>query len=190
MRVRRSIGPLGAAAFALVLSAGLAGCQAVKDVQDAMEGRTPESEGGGSYASKGPNLSVPPDYTLRPPVGGGSSNDTKAASQAARARVFNTPAAAQSPPPGAGGYSAGERAFLKKLENSAGVQADPQVRQRIDQETQSTGEQEKQLVDKLLTWREAPSGKAAVAGQGVTEKPAEDSTVVIRKKRGLLESIF
>lgn len=156
-----------------------------------MEGRSPEGEASASTsAAKGPPLSVPPDYSLRPPAGGGSSADNKQASQTARSRVFNAPVG-QSPAAAVGpGATSGERAFLKKLESSAGAQPTPQIRQQIEQESRSTGEQEKQLVDKLLTWREAPDSKAAQPGSGVTEKPVDDTSVSIRKRRGLLESLF
>lgn len=181
-------------AFAVALLLGtLQACQSVQDVKDALEGRTPEAENTEVGYSKGPPLSIPPDYSLRPPVGGGSATDNKATSQVARTRVFNLPAspagnAAAQP---AQGPTAGERAFVKKLEAASGGPADPQIRQKVAQETQVSGEQEKQMTDKLLTWREAPASKNTQAGQGVTEKPAEENTnVVIRKRRGLLDSIF
>jgi hypothetical protein len=129
-------------------------------------------------------------------VGGGSSTDNKASSQVARTRVFNLPATPAAGTPGAPGQPAmgptmGEKAFLKKLEAASGGPADPQIRQKVASETQASGEQEKQMVDKLLTWREAPASKDTQSGQGVTEKPAEENTnVVIRKRRGLLDSIF
>jgi len=177
-------------ALATALSASLVACQSFQDIKDVMEGRSPEGDAGASNsAAKGPPLSVPPDYSLRPPAGGGGSTDNKQASQTARSRVFNAPVG-QSPAAAGPGATAGERAFLKKLENSAGTPPTPQIRQQIEQESRTTGEQEKQLVDKLLTWREAPEAKAAQPGSGVSEKPVDDTSVSIRKRRGLLESLF
>jgi hypothetical protein len=176
--------------LATILSASLAACQSIQDLKDVVDGKSADGEAAAaSSPSRGSPLSVPPDFSLRPPAGGGSSTDNKASSQTARARVFNSPVG-QTPAAAGPGATSGERAFLKKLENSAGTQATPQIRQQIEQESRSTGEQEKQLVDKLLTWREAPDPKTQSPGPGVSEKPVDDTSVVIRKKRGLLESLF
>lgn len=181
----------------LVLALGA--CQSVQDISDAIEGRAPEGEGPGVGPAKGPPLAMPPDFTLRPPLGGSGASDNRAAAQAARARTFSLPssggAAAASASAGqvaAQGPTTGERAFVKRLQGSTGP-VDSSVRSSVGGETQALGEKDEKFVDKLLTWKDAPppGGATSQSGQTVVEKPANDSPqVVIQRKRGLLDSLF
>jgi hypothetical protein len=178
----------------------LAACQSLQDVTDALEGRTPEDDGAGLGPAKGPPLTMPPDYALRPPLAGAGASDNRAAAQAARSRTFSLPssggpataASATSAPAPAEGPTAGEKAFVRHLQSSTGP-VEPGVRSKVGGETQALSEKDEKFVDKLLTWKDTPppAGATSQSGQTVVEKPANDSPqVVIQRKRGLLDSLF
>ncbi|MFO0995702.1 MAG: DUF3035 domain-containing protein [Alphaproteobacteria bacterium] len=180
------------------LGLALVACQSVQDITDALEGRSTEGEGPGLGPAKGPPLTMPPEYTLRPPLAGAGASDNRAAAQVARSRTFSLPSSgtaatsASGVQPASQGPTAGERAFVKRLQGTTGP-VEPSVRTTIGNETQALGEKDEKFVDKLLTWKDAPppKGAASQSGQTVVEKPANDSPqVVIQRKRGILDSLF
>ncbi|MHB1218168.1 MAG: DUF3035 domain-containing protein [Alphaproteobacteria bacterium] len=186
----RKVGPIF---LALSLAAFLAACQSIKDVQEAMEGKTDENEMLGAQPAKGPTLSLPPDYNLRPPVAGAGGSDPRAAAQTARQRTFaaaGAPAAAAgSPAPSA--QSAGEQAFTSKVHASAGGPPAANVRQTVESETSSTSDRERILVEKLLTWQDGSQATAPADSDTVTQKAVTDvSPVTIQQRRGLLDVLF
>lgn len=185
---------LGAAlAVALVLGA----CQSVGDLQDAIVGADPSDEA--LYgAVKGPSLALPPEYNLRPPVSG---SDSGVAAQVARKRVFSLPSAQPVTAPDGrvvsvvpGQPSPGEQVLLEM----AGIASvNPQIREQIDSESVSIERSEEQFNDKLLKWeKQAPAddtqGEAVTTEGAIVEEEAVEDVppVVIRKKEGLLQSIF
>ncbi len=184
---------------AVVVAAFLAGlvgaCQTASDLQDAFVGGggTPDEDFG---ASSGPKLTLPPDYNLRPPVGGGGAGDGDVAAQVARKRVFNIApeqeAAVASPGGVPGRPSPGEVFLLQR----AGISAvNPNIREEVEVETTVIDESDAVMVEKLLKWQNtAPEEEEVVTsadGTVVEEEAADDiPPVIIRKRRGLLESIF
>lgn len=184
---------VGSILFALSLVALLGACQSIKDLSDAMEGKTDENEMLAAQPAKGPTLSLPPDYNLRPPVAGaGASSDPRAASQAARQKTFaaaGVPAAASSGPAPAN-QSPGEAAFAKQVASSAGSPTTTNIRQTVDSETSNTSERERVLVEKLLTWQDGSQVTPTGNGSTVTQTPVTDSPVVIQQKRGVLDLLF
>jgi hypothetical protein len=184
--------------FLVGLGLALGGCQSVQDISDALEGRSPESEGPGVGAAKGPPLTVPPNYALRPPLGGAGASDNRAAAEVARTRTFSLqssgPSAAQpsSAQVASQGPTMGERAFVRRLQSTTGP-VEPAARSSISGETQALSEKDEKFVDKLLTWKDVPppAGGTSPSGQAVVEKPANGSPqVVIQRKRSLLDSLF
>lgn len=185
---------LGAALAATLL---LGACQSVSAIEEAIAGGNPEDQQ--LYGPvKGPELAVPPEYNLRPPVNG---SDSSVPAQAARKRVFSLPTA--TPTRGSGGLSiasipgkpsAGEQALLQR----AGIASvNPQVRRQIDAEAVSHEKSQEQFDDKLLKWEKQPPPSDSEAdvktseGAVVEEQAVEDvPPVTIRKKEGLLQSIF
>lgn len=185
---------VGTVLLALGLAAFLAACQSIRDVQDAVEGKSDEGEMLSAAPAKGPTLALPPDYNLRPPVAGAGGSDPRAAAQTARARTFNSsgvPAAAAGATAGA---SAGEQAFTKQVHANAGGAPAPNTRQTVESETTSVAERDRVLVEKLLTWQDGSTAKAAATQPGsqtVSQTPVDDaSPVVIRQRRGLLDALF
>ncbi|MCX7354547.1 MAG: DUF3035 domain-containing protein [Alphaproteobacteria bacterium] len=186
----RRVGPV---LLALSLVAFLAACQSIKDVQEAMEGKTGENEMLGAQPAKGPTLSLPPEYNLRPPVAGAGNSDPRAAAQTARQRTFaaaGVPAAAAGSPTQAK-QSAGEQAFSNKVQASAGSPSTANIRQTVESETSSTGDRERILVEKLLTWQDGSQATAPANSDTVTQKAVTDiSPVTIQQRRGLLDVLF
>ncbi|MBT5413511.1 MAG: DUF3035 domain-containing protein [Rhodospirillaceae bacterium] len=185
---------LGAALAAVLI---LGACQSVTDIQEAIAGGDPEDEAlyGGV---KGPTLALPPEYNLRPPASG---SDSRVAAQAARKRVFSLPTSQPVTRPDGtvvasvpGRPSAGEQALLER----AGIASvNPTIREDIDAESVSLERSQEQFTDKLRKWnKDAPAGdeEAEVVGAEGTiveeEAVEEVPPVVIRKKEGLLQSVF
>ena len=182
------------AVFLAAIFAGLVGaCQTAADLQDAFIGGDTPSEGYG--AASGAKLTLPPDYNLRPPVGGGGVSDGDVAAQVARKRVFNLApqqqASLAAPDGVLGQPSPGEVYLLER----AGISAvNPNIREEVEVETIEIDETDSLMVEKLLKWRDTPPEEVVVTsvdGTVVEEEAVEDiPPVIIRKRRGLLESVF
>lgn len=186
---------VGSIFLALSLVAFLAACQSIKDVSDAIEGKNDENEMLSAQPAKGPTLSLPPDYNLRPPVAGAGGSDPRAAAQTARQRTFASSgapagaAAAGAPAPSA--QSAGEQAFSSKVQASAGTPSTANIRQTVESESSSTSDRERILVEKLLTWQDGSQATAPTNSETVTQKAITDtSPVTIQQRRGLLDALF
>ena len=151
---------LAVAAVAL----GLAGCSAGQDIAQII-GTGPNAD---TTPVKGAPLTVPPDYDLRPPRGGGERTKAAEASRRARNTVLGTnTVAAAGTPEAAGGRTAGEAALLKRA--SAGESVDSSVRNKVNAETQVDQEQEKAFVDKLVKYKD--NDKSQGSGSGVDANP-------------------
>lgn len=145
--------------------------------------------------AKGPRLTIPPDFDLRPPRPGAAGSYTSTASERAQQQLFGTdqPAGATASPSAAGQdqRSPGEIAFLRQA-GAAAKQSD--IRQAVQQETQRLAEAESAFVDKLLFWRAEPPASArpedGEEGIGLREFLKVEPTVLIRKRQGLLEALF
>jgi len=170
----------------VLLVAALGACSAVQDVVDAMQGRGEDNSEFGS--PKGQPLSIPPNFNLRPPLGGTGKDDSQTAAQAARQRLVNASPEAAAAPAAAGGPSAGEKALLRHI----GVASiDPGVRQAVVSENTSLERTERHMADKLLNWRasgpeDGETGDGAVKSEPVDEVPP----VVIKRSRGVLGGVF
>ncbi|HUY69147.1 MAG TPA: DUF3035 domain-containing protein [Alphaproteobacteria bacterium] len=97
-----------------------------------------------------PPLSMPPDFTLRPPDPGAARPQAVSTSQQANAALFGGDA--NTVPPNAAGDSPIEKTLLAKTDASAAM---PNIRTVVDQEDahQMVGSQH--LVDRLLWWKKA-----------------------------------
>lgn len=141
-------------------------------------------------------LSLPPDYSLRPPEPGAPRPQEGTARDQAENAVFGVQtASAGDIPPGA---SQGEAALLQSA-GATGI--DPNIRQLVDRETSALVEEDKRFIDTLIFWRDPePSGEVidpvaeqqrlqenAALGKPVTEG---ETPVIERRERGVLEGIF
>ncbi len=181
---------LAVPAAALLLAASLSGCS---DARRALgyEKTAPDEF---QVVERAP-LSMPPDFTLRPPAPGavrpqeGSTRDQ--ARQALLGNRAGTPISTQ-------GRTQGDMVMLQKA-GADRIQTD--IRNLINKETQALADADKSFTDKLVFWRKPePYGQAVDAtkeaqrlrenqalGKAVTEG---ETPVIKRRKKGMLEGVF
>jgi Protein of unknown function (DUF3035) len=137
-------------------------------------------------------LSMPPDFTLRPPQPGAIRPQDQ--SDRAQAESALVPEAAL------GGVRADISPGQAALVRDAGGGAPPDIRQRIDQEA-SLDTSDSSIIDKVLYWRKPDTQKAIVdpvqetkrlqQNSALGQSPAVGDTPVIRdKKTGWFQSLF
>lgn len=192
------MGSWGYGAAILAVGFALTGCDQTREIL----GYTKQSPDEFQVYARAP-LSLPPDYSLRPPAPGAPSlNDGTPRDQAAAAvfgdyqygSVLGSSSTDAAPTAG----SQGEQSFLQSA-GATGI--DPSIRQTIDAETAAFIEQDSQFIDGLIFWQDQqpygevvdPEAEAqrlqenAALGRPVTEG---ETPIIERKQRGLLEGIF
>jgi len=152
---------LAVAATTLVL----AGCNAGADIAQIM-GTGPNAD---TTPVKGAPLTVPPDYDLRPPRGGGERTKAAEASRRARTAVFSAAPAEGTAGRDAAGRTAGEAALLRRA--GAGQAPDPGIRSKVNAETEVDQEEEKAFVDKLVKYKDNDDSEGSGSGVSANPKP-------------------
>jgi hypothetical protein len=200
-----SVARLIAAAATVALIAPLGACSGGMSGIRSTLGITKEAPDEFGVVSRAP-LSLPPDYTLRPPQTGALRPQDTTPTEVARQTVFRVPTdkaagpTAVAPAPTANGANAsvGELALLKQAGSGT---ADPNIRRIVDQENTRLLEADRSFTDRLIFWQKPeapgvvvdPTKEAQRLRQNVAEgKPSvEGETPIIeRKQRGFLEGIF
>ena len=200
--MRRSLMTLPLA-LALLAPIG-AGCSNTKELL----GMTKHSPDEFQVVSRAP-LSMPPDYSLRPPTPGAPRPQEGTTREQAQAIVTNysdrstsTLSPDQIPSVGEGEQttteSAGEAAFLQSA-SLTGI--DPNIRKMVDQETNADEEASTTFLDDLIFWR-APEPYGTVVDPVAEQKrlqenqalgqptDAGETPIIERKKKGLFEGVF
>jgi hypothetical protein len=195
--------PLGFALLGLgLLGPGLAGCENTKE----MLGLTKRSPDEFQVVSRAP-LSMPPDYSLRPPTPGAPRPQEGTVQDQAKSIVTghsdrNLLQPDQIPPPGEGDAIVAESAGESSLLQSAGMGGvDPNIRKLVDEETASDEESSKSVLDDLIFWRKPEPYGTVVDPQAETKRLQEnqalgapvdtgDTPIIERKQKGLLEGIL
>ena len=168
---------------------GLVGCENIRTTLGL--NATPPDEF--SVVTKAP-LTMPPDYTLRPPEPGTAQQEAQPRQSAEAALIGQ----AESRPAGPTKESVGEQALLKQAGAS---HPNPNIRQVVNSEFTQLAERDKSFTDKLIFWQKSePEGTVidptkeaqrlrqnAAVGQPVT---AGETPTIVRRKRGILEGIF
>ncbi|MGE0256339.1 MAG: DUF3035 domain-containing protein [Alphaproteobacteria bacterium] len=155
-----------------------------------------------SVVSRAP-LSLPPDYTLRPPRPGAEGATVSEARQQARQTVFRGPDAAQTPVQAAvrntaPDQSRGESVLLAR---AGAINATPDIRTTVDRESAVLARADETFLDRLLNFRDPQSQDPVVnaaaedrrlrEAQALGKAPDGQAVPVIqRKQRGLLEGLF
>jgi hypothetical protein len=185
-----------------LLAPAATGCSSAKE----MLGLTKRSPDEFQVVSRAP-LSMPPDYSLRPPTPGAPRPQEGTTAEQAQAivtgnRSTSTPTSDQIPSAGEGlqvtAESAGESAFLQSA-SLTGI--DPNIRKLVDSETAEDEDASQSFLDDLIFWRKAePYGKVVdpVAEQKRLQEnqalgaPTDtgETPIIERKKKGLFEGIF
>lgn len=146
-------------------------------------------------------LAIPPDFNLRPPEPGEPRPQEGTATQQAKAAVFrasDSDAKSLDEVIPNDGRSTGERALLR---SAHAEQAEPDIRQIVERETEILQEEDGYLYDVLVFWREPePYGEiinAEAESKRLQEnaalgKPATsgETPTIERRKKALLEGIF
>ena len=187
-----------------LLAPATAGCSSTKE----MLGLTKRSPDEFQVVSRAP-LSMPPDYSLRPPTPGaprpqeGTTRDQAQGIVTGYAgRSTSTLQPDQIPSIGEGEAtsteSAGESAFLQSA-SLTGI--DPNIRKMVDQETAADQDASQTFLDDLVFWR-APEPYGTVLDPVAEQKRLQENQalnqptdtgetpIIERKKKGLLEGIF
>ncbi len=103
-------------------------------------------------------LSMPPDFSLRPPGPGGARPQAVAPRKAAKKALLGNRRAATTPPKGLTGASPGTISLIRQ---AGGFKANPAIRATIDRETTILAEEDKNFTDKIIFWRDRQgTGKA------------------------------
>lgn len=152
-------------------------------------------------------LTLPPDFTLRPPEPGLPRPQEGTPTDQARRALFQRDTASAAPNPDAasnpgavagGGRSPGE---LSLLQAAGADRVDPAIRSQINRETKELNASDADFLDLLVFWRdEEPTGvvidadaearrirENAALGKDVT---AGGTPTIERRRKALLEGIF
>jgi hypothetical protein len=195
-----SVARIIALSAAVALVAPLCACSGgASDLKSALglDRQAPDEFG---VVSRAP-LSMPPDYTLRPPRAGALRPQETTPTEVARNTVFRTPVDNKETPDPAipqGSRSNGEVAFLKQA--GAGG-ADPNIRKILSQENSRLLESDRTFVDRLVFWRKPEEPGVVVdpvkeaqrlhandaEGKPVTEG---ETPIIERKQKGFLAGVF
>ena len=171
------------------LCLGLSACSNVKDAV----GYTKEAPDEFAVYKRAP-LSLPPEYALRPPTPG--SNRPDAVTPNIRARQALLGGRAQTG--NQGNTTLGEQAMLRK---TGALDANPNIRQIVNQETSIYIEESKSFTDGLMFWqKKKESGTVVDAGkeaQRIRENQAlgkevtdGEVPIVQEKRKALFEGLF
>lgn len=146
-------------------------------------------------------LSVPPDYGLRPPIPGTREGNRVTPTDDARGALLTTSAnsipTTPTAPPGAN-YSMGTLALLNR---TGGLDADPEIRAKVNEETTILAEADQSFTERLMFWSSdtvygtvvdpAAEARRIQENQALGRPLTEGVTPTIaREKRAILEGIF
>ncbi|MDE0050893.1 MAG: DUF3035 domain-containing protein [Rhodospirillales bacterium] len=183
------------------IAAGI-GALALAAVLSACEGGIGDALGLGKNAPdefavvRSAPLTLPPDFSLRPPRPGEARPDVVPLRDQARDALLGEAGAADGPAMGAA--SQGEAAFI---EQAGAGDVDPNIRHVVDREYSGYASEDESFVDSLIFWQDDdPPGEvidAAAEAERLREnieagRPiTEGGTPIIRRRdKALLEGVF
>jgi len=140
-----------------------------------------------------PPLSLPPDYGLRPPEPGRSRPQAITPTIEAKAAILGKTATIDANRDKVAGASPGTLSILKA---TGGIDADPSIRQVVNQETSILSEEDKRFLDKLIFWVDdkpydgtivdaAKEQKRIQKNQALGNEITDGETPEIKRKRGI-----
>ena len=142
-------------------------------------------------------LTLPPDFTLRPPRPGEARPDEESVREQARVALFNE-AGALAIDESTAAATRGEAAFI---ERAGAADVDPNIRHVVDREFSGYASEDENFIDSLLFWQEEQLPGEVVdaaaeaerlrenaeAGEPVT---AGETPTIKRREKALLEGVF
>lgn len=117
-----------------------------------------------------PPLSVPPDFTLRPPAPGAPRPQQQSTTAAAESTLV--PQLALTPSQAVGGETPGQQALIA----AAGPPAPPNIRSEVDSEAAKEASSSK-LTDELMFWRSPPPPGVVVDPQKEAARLRENAAL-------------
>ncbi|HBM89476.1 MAG: DUF3035 domain-containing protein [Parvibaculaceae bacterium] len=115
-------------------------------------------------------LVIPPDYSLRPPRPGAPSPRETAPGALAQTALLGSTTGGQT----SGGPSAGELALLS---NAGALNADPAVRDLIDDETRALKQKDEKFLDEVLFWQKPSEPNRVVNASGEAQRLRENEAL-------------
>lgn len=135
----------------------LSGCEGAKEKM----GLTHQAPDEFAVVTRAP-LVMPPDYTLRPPQPGALRPQEQSPSAQAREIIFGGEALRANEP---------DAAELSLLERTGAVNADPSIRQIVDQEAAALETRERPVAERLFGWgRDRPPPATVVDAAAEAER--------------------
>jgi hypothetical protein len=142
-------------------------------------------------------LSLPPDYSLRPPTPGAVRPQEQAIPQRALAAVTGAPSGTSSRQ-GSASASTGENALLAHLGTD---RSNPNIREILERDTTSLADEDTTFMDRLMFWRAPDDRSPVVDAQRESQRLREnaslgrqvnegDTPTIRRRKKALLEGLF
>ena len=142
-------------------------------------------------------LTLPPDFTLRPPRPGEARPNEESVREQARVALFNE-AGALAIDDSTAAATRGEAAFI---ERAGAADVDPNIRHVVDREFSGYASEDESFIDSLLFWQEEQLPGEVVdaaaeaerlrenaeAGEPVT---AGETPTIKRREKALLEGVF
>lgn len=182
------------------LTLALVACSSVEGIKDQL-GLKKQSPDEFRVVARAP-LTLPPEFTLRPPEPGIPRPQEGTPTQAAKRAIFRADESKlglfeQTAAP-IDSRSQGEQSLLK----AAGVEKiDPNIRKVVDRETHELAAESESFVETLIFWREARDTSVIVDANGETKRLRENAALgkgitsgrtptIERKSKALLEGIF
>jgi hypothetical protein len=137
-------------------------------------------------------LSMPPDYTLRPPQPGAARPQDQSDRSLAESALV--------PEAALGGTRAGVSPGQASLVRDAGGGAPADIRQRVDQEARLASSDDS-FIDRVLYWRKPETSKVVVDPQleskrlqqnaALGQSPVNGTTpIIVEKKKGWFSNLF
>ncbi|MEE8202699.1 MAG: DUF3035 domain-containing protein [Alphaproteobacteria bacterium] len=178
-----------AALVALALALAVGACSNIRDQLGL--GKNPPDEF--KVVTRAP-LSLPPDFSLRPPAPGTKRPQEETAQERVKVALYGK----LSPAVDDGSRSTGEQALLA---HAGTAKAQPNIRRLINDENLLYADEDSSFVDALIFWHDkTPTGTIvdpAKEAQRLQEAsalgkpPTEGETAIIkRRKKAILEGIF
>ena len=142
-------------------------------------------------------LTLPPDFTLRPPRPGEARPNEESVREQAKVALFNE-AGALAIDDSTAAATQGEAAFI---ERAGAADVDPNIRHIVDREFSGYASEDESFIDSLLFWQEEqPPGEVVDAGAEAERlrenaeagKPvtAGETPTIKRREKALLEGVF
>ncbi len=153
----------------VLLGAGAAALSACSSSLSETLGYGKEAPDEFAIVTKAP-LVIPPDYSLRPPRPGAPSPRETAPSTLAQSALLGAGSVGQT----TSSPSAGELALLS---NAGALNADPAVRDLIDDETRALKQKDERFLDEVLFWQKPSEPNRIVNATGEAQRLRENEAL-------------